>query len=230
MSCKSRVIESSRRIVHAHALNNWFVHAQQICLFSIFPFWDSKWQQSGRLHCAVAWRGLMVAQKYQASAENIQIKHGCRFQEKERVTGHMVALNWLSVATWCSYWPLVIPESPSVLFLCNQSFIPSRLSPISYACKNIDTKLSTGVAGVRFLLMWSATIPFCRDLSVYAKWRFYCLLFKFSSCNTSLLFTRSPCTARLCKLTVRLYCFPVPWKAQQALGLWPNYMDSCQYT
>lgn len=94
-----------------------------------------------------------MAQKYQASAENIQIKHGCRFQEKERVTGHMVALNWLSVATWCSYWPLVIPESPSVLFLCNQSFIPSRLSPISYACKNIDTKLSTGVAGIRFLLM-----------------------------------------------------------------------------
>lgn len=58
-----------------------------------------------------------MAQKPQANVENIQIEHGCRFQEeKEMVPGHMLALNWVSVVTWCSYWPLLIPESPSVLF------------------------------------------------------------------------------------------------------------------
>lgn len=206
------------------------MHSKSACFLSGFPVWDSRCQQSGRLHCAVAQTGLMVAQKSRANVENIQTEHGCRFQEKEMVPGHMVALNLASVATWCSCWPLLIPESPWVLFLCHWSFILSGLSLISYACRDIDTKLSTGVARIRFLLMRSATVPFHRDLSVYANWRFYCLLFKSSSCKTSLLFTHSPCTARLCKLTVRPYCFPVPWKAQQAVGLWPNDMDSCQYT
>lgn len=109
-------------------------------------------------------------------------------------------------------------------------FFLSRLSLISYAYMDIDTKLSTGTAGIRFLLMQSTTIPSLRDLSVSANCRYYCLLFKSSSCNTSLLFPCSPCTARLCKLTVRLYCFPVPWKAWQAAGLGPNDTDSCQCT
>jgi len=95
-----------------------------------------------------------VAQKPQVNVENIKIKHGCRFQEeKETVPRCMVALNWDSVAMWCSCWPLLIPESPSVLFLCHRSVIMSRLSLISYTRKDIDAKLSTSVAGIRFLLM-----------------------------------------------------------------------------
>jgi len=35
---------------------------------------------------------------------------------------------------------------------------------------------------------------------------------------------------RLCKLTVRPYCFAVPWRAQQEVGLLPNDMYSCQST
>lgn len=146
------------------------------------------------------------------------------FKKKETIPGHMVALNLFFIATWCSCWPLLILNH-------HQSFFSmSRLSLISYACKGMDTKLSTGVAGIRFLPMWSTTIPFHRDLSVYANWGFYWLLIKSSSCTTSPLFTHSLCPARMRELTARPYCFPVPWKAQQAAGSWPNDTDSCQHT
>lgn len=145
----------------------------------------------------------MVGQKLQDNVEKFKLSMAEGFKKKT-VPGHMVVLNWVSVAMWYSYWPLLIPESPSVFFpMPPDFFFLSRLSLISYACKDIDTKLSTGVAEIRFLLMQITTIPCHRDLSVYADCRYYCLLFKSSSCNTSLLFPCSPCTARL-------YCFPVP--------------------
>lgn len=224
MSCRSRVMKSSRRILHAHALSNWSAHVQQVCLSYVRLPW-----QPDRLHCVLAHTGLMVAQK--PHVENIQTEHGCRFQEeKETVPGHMVALNLLVFFSFFFVCHVVFllaithPESPSVLFSM------SRLSLISYTYKNMDTKLSTRVAGIRFLLRRSTTIPFRRHLSVFANWKFYHLLIKSSSCTTSLLFTRSPCTARLCELTARPYCFPIPWKAQQAAGSWPNDTDACQHT
>lgn len=112
----------------------------------------------------------MVSQKLQENVEKFKLSmaEGFKEKKKETVPGHMAVLNWVSVAMWYSYCPLLIPESPSVFFPMPPAFFLSRLSLISYAYKDIDTKLSTGVAGIRFLLMQSTAIPSHSDLSVYA--------------------------------------------------------------
>lgn len=173
----------------------------------------------------------MVDPETPGKCRKIEIEHSWGFQGKKDSTW---AYGGLKLDFCCHVvFLLAITHSwitTSLFSYATRVFFLSRLSLISYAYKDIDTKLSTVVAGIRFLLMQSTTIPSHRDLSVYANCRYYCLLFKSSSCNTPLLFPCSPCTGRLCKLTVRLYCFSVPWKARQAAGLWPNDTDSCQCT
>lgn len=59
----------------------------------------------------------MVGQKPQDNVEKFKLSMAEGFKEKKgTVLGHMAVLNWVSVAMWYSYWPLLIPESPSVFY------------------------------------------------------------------------------------------------------------------
>lgn len=91
-----------------------------------------------------------MGQKPQANVEKLKLSIAEGFKEKKRVPVHMAVLNWVSVAMWYSYWPLLIPESPSVFFL-----VPSEFFFFCPDCHSFPTQIK--ILTQSFLLGWQGS-------------------------------------------------------------------------
>lgn len=93
----------------------------------------------------------MVGQKLQENVEKFKLSMAEGFEEKkkETVPGHMAVLNWVSVAMWYSYCPLLIPESPSVFFPMPPAFF------FCPDCHSFPTRIR--ILTQSFLLGWQGS-------------------------------------------------------------------------